>query len=372
LTEQLPFSDGNFRQSMETLKQIMRKILRLFIALAVILITTAAIFMLWQTLNEFRPKPVEEIKIVGEAAAVADTLSFVTYNIGYCGLGAGMDFFYEGGTMVRPGKEEYDRHLGQCIQRLNSFKGNDFIFLQEVDTLAKRSWYSNQLRLITTNLTSYSAAFALNYKSWVPMPLLQPMGLVRAGLLTLSKQVPVSAERHAFSTGYSWPMRLFMLKRCFVETRYKTAHGRDLIIINTHNSAFSDAAGIREKELAQLKEAMEAEYKKGNYVIVGGDWNQNPATFDSTLLLGIYAGKTIRPSIPDSFLPDGWSYAYDPLHSTNRDVNIPYREKITRSTLIDFFIVSPNVEVIRVNTLPTAFEESDHQPVSMLVYLKQN
>jgi hypothetical protein len=115
---------------------------------------------------------------------------------------------------------------------------------------------------------------------------------------------------------------------------------------------------------------MEEEFAKGHYVMIGGDWNQNPTTFDTTLLMHNYLPKLIDPPIPNDFLPIGWKFVYDPLHSTNRDVNIPYTEGINRTTLIDFFVISPNIEPISVQTTATGFSESDHQPVSARVILK--
>jgi endonuclease/exonuclease/phosphatase family metal-dependent hydrolase len=351
-------------------KKIAGKILRFVLWLAITLIIIIIAFFSWQTAREYSPEPVEVISIQDTATEVSDTLTLVTWNIGYCGLGAGMDFFYEGGTMVRPGKETFDQYLGGVTGRLGTFGNPDYIFLQEVDTLAKRSWYANQYRLICNKFPDYHSFFALNYNAWVPMPVLQPMGKVQAGLMLMGKATPVKVERHAFNSGYSWPMSLFMLKRCFLVARYNTGNGRQLVMINTHNSAFGDAAEIREKELSQLKAIMQDEYSKGNYVVIGGDWNQNPAVFDSTAILDNYLVKTIQPLIPPDFLPAGWQYAYDPQYPTNRDVDIPYTEGKTRTTLIDFFVLSPNLGLISVKTTPTGFKESDHQPVTLKIELK--
>ncbi|MFH1120081.1 MAG: hypothetical protein V1775_09660 [Bacteroidota bacterium] len=350
-------------------RKLAGSILRYLSGIIIVLIVIVLSFFVWQIVNEYNPEPVEKISISAASTKIPDTLSLSTFNIGYCGLGAEMDFFYEGGTMVRPGKEQFDQYLSGVMQRIYSFENPDFVLLQEVDTLAKRSWYANQYRLINNKFTQYHSFFALNYSSWVPMPVIQPMGKVKAGLMTLGKALPVDAERHAFYSGYAWPMRMFMLKRCFLLTRYETGGGKQLVLVNTHNSAFGDAAEIREKELAQLKTLMTVEFSKGNYVIIGGDWNQNPAVFDSTAVLNRYLVKTIKPPIPADFLPEGWQYAYDPQHSTNRDVDIPYTEGKTKTTLIDFFVLSPNIRLISAKATPTGFKESDHQPVTIKVVL---
>ncbi len=346
-----------------------RKILRGILGFFLIIVLFVAGFLGWQSINEFNPEPFVNMAIQGEATAVSDTITLTTYNIGYCGLGAEMDFFYEGGTMARPTELQLKKYEKGVIERLRDFNQSDFILLQEVDTLARRTRYSNQVNLINESFPEYKSWFALNYNAWVPMPVTNPMGKVMAGLMTMSRQTPEEVKRISFNAGYSWPMSVFMLKRCFLVTRYKTKQGNDFVLINTHNSAFSDAADIRKVELAQLKSVMEEEFAKGNFVMVGGDWNQNPSTFDTTLLLPNYLPKVIDPPIPNDFLPEGWKFLYDPLHSTNRDVNIPYTEGVTLTTLIDFFVISPNIEPLSVHTTTTGFRESDHQPVSATVVL---
>jgi len=347
-----------------------KKFLRIVLFFIAAVLLFVAGFLSWQTIREFDPEPVIAIPVTGQATFVPDTLTASIYNIGYCGLGAEMDFFYEGGTMARPEKALLEKYENAVIERLRGFSDNDFILLQEVDTLAKRSWHSNQLAKISDSFPEYDIWFALNYKSWVPMPVTNPMGKVRAGLATMSTYTPAKVERIAFKSGYSWPMSLFMLKRCFLVSRFKTNYGNEFVLVNTHNSAFSDAAEIRKTELAQLKELMETEYSKGNFVLIGGDWNQNPPDFDTTLLLPHYLPKVIEPPIPDDYLPDGWHYVYDPLHSTNRNVEIPYTAGITQTTLIDFFVTSPNIELISVKTTDTGFAESDHQPVTIKIVLR--
>jgi endonuclease/exonuclease/phosphatase family metal-dependent hydrolase len=49
---------------------------------------------------------------------------------------------------------------------------------------------------------------------------------------------------------------------------------------------------------------------------------------------------------------------------------MPYQKGKTKTTIIDFYVVSPNVEVKAVHTIATGFKFSDHQPVIMKVTLK--
>ncbi|MFN8134262.1 MAG: hypothetical protein U0Z17_03150 [Bacteroidales bacterium] len=74
--------------------------------------------------------------------------------------------------------------------------------------------------------------------------------------------------------------------------------------------------------------------------------------------------------IPPDFLPHGFTWAYDPKYPTNRNVDTPYTKGRTPTTLIDFFVLSPNITLVSTNTIQTNFEFADHQPVGMVVELK--
>ena len=111
---------------------------------------------------------------------------------------------------------------------------------------------------------------------------------------------------------------------------------------------------------------MSNEYSKGNFVVAGGDWNQNPR---GSQMEKIRTGDKVKeialPFASDIF--DGWQFAFDPGQPTNRDVDRSYQKGITKTTIIDFFVVSPNVNVESVNTIKTGFENSDHQPVVLKI-----
>lgn len=331
-------------------------------------------FMTYSTLSKYKPEKIVVLEIHKPAlksnVVSKDEFNILTWNIGYAGLGKEMDFFYEGGKMIRPTSELNQRYFKNILNELKSADSSDFIFIQEADQHSKRTFYTDEVKGIQDKLNDYYCAFGVNYDvSFVPIPVMEPMGRVKAGQMTLSKMAPDSAWRYATEGSYTWPKRLFLLDRCFVLTRFKLPSGRMLSLINVHNSAFSDAVEARQKELNLLKNLMVGFYLKGNYVIVGGDWNQNPPGFDPKLFVDGNKGYAFE-HVPESFGPEGWSWAMDKTKSTNRNVNEPFVKGQTQTTMIDFFIVSPNVEIVSVKTYPNGFVNSDHQPVAMKVKLK--
>lgn len=141
------------------------------------------------------------------------------------------------------------------------------------------------------------------------------------------------------------------------------------MVVNTHNSTYDKGGILRKSEFLKLHEFIANEFSRGNYVIAGGDWNNNPRGFDPEKIKTGDIVKYIEPPIDTTFLP-GWEFVFDPRSPTNRDVDSPYNKGKTKTTIIDFFVISPNVEIKSVKTIITNFANSDHNPVIMKVALK--
>ena len=66
----------------------------------------------------------------------------------------------------------------------------------------------------------------------------------------------------------------------------------------------------------------------------------------------------------------GWKWGVGTNAPTYRLLNAPYEEGITQVGIIDGFLVSPNLEITRVEVLDQNFLYSDHNPVMMTLKLK--
>ena len=106
---------------------------------------------------------------------------------------------------------------------------------------------------------------------------------------------------------------------------------------------------------------------EGNYVVVGGDWNQCPPDFDKDKFRKETSKDHKQLNILKEFLPDDWKWCYDPDIPTNRKLSAPYDSSSTYTTLIDFFLVSPNLKVEDVKAIDLDFQYSDHQPIFLKV-----
>jgi endonuclease/exonuclease/phosphatase family metal-dependent hydrolase len=361
---------------MKKFRKILRISIKVLLIVALFCIVAFVGFLIYTTARDYKPAPITKLEVVKttqRSEILQSEFLLLTWNIGYCGLGKEMDFFYDGGKYVHPGEEDFQRYLNGVYSFIARYDSVDFILLQEVDANAHRSYYTNQVDLLKEDLPNHASTYACNYKvDFVPLPVTNPMGKVESGLMTFSHFVPAIAQRYAFPLNYAWPMGLFMLDRCFIMERFALPDGKELVILNTHNSAFDDANVMRQYELWMLRGFLLNEYEKGNYVIAGGDWNQNPAGYNDRYLKDKNVKNPQKTTIEKDFLPAGWHWAFDPDYPTNRDVSTKYIPGSTLTQTIDFFVASPNLSVDAVKVIPTGFEFSDHQPVFLKVHLIQD
>jgi len=323
-------------------------------------------FFIWAFVVEYRPNKIELIyENNSTTQIVSDEFDITVWNIGYAGMSEDMDFFMDGGAQTRTTKEQTQINLKHILTTLDTIS-SDFFLLQEVDESSKRSYYINQYAKITKSKPNYFISKAYNFKTkFVPVPVTKPLGKAQSGLATLSYVTPKKVERHAFPSVTPLPNRMFDLKRCFMVSEYKTNNNKKLYIINTHNSAFDSGKG-RKKEMEHLREVLEQLYGHGeSYVIVGGDWNQVPPDYPTEPTTPQYT--TYR--ITNDLLPDDWNVVYDKTVETVRFANKPYEKGQTITSTVDYFIVSPNVEVLEVNVFQLEFKHSDHNPVHLKVRL---
>ena len=351
-----------------------------------LLILALAGMIVFLMITEYKPAPVEDLsgqitdskdsRFLGFSAhqfmsSTTRTLTCLTWNLGYAGLDRELDFFYDGGKMVNPPKEHSERALQGIAGTLAGYDTLDFIFLQEVDFDSKRSFHTNQSGVIGSHLPLHVPVAAVNYDCrFIPVPATDPMGKVKSGIVTFTRSLPAEATRHAYKANFGWPKRLVFLKRCFLVTRFNLENGKQLLMVNLHNSTFDADGALRLSEQAQLQEYLEAEYAKGNFVVAGGDWNMNPRGFAKQSIATGDRVQEILPPLGEGFMP-GWQFAFDPTAPSNRNVDQPYSKGETPTTVIDFFLLSPNVRLAGVKTLDLGFEYSDHNPVLLTFQLSQ-
>jgi endonuclease/exonuclease/phosphatase family metal-dependent hydrolase len=336
--------------------------------IAITVLATTAYF----SFTEFRPPPRLDVEILpATGTQPGQTLTLVSWNIGYASLDAQNDFFADGGTNSRArSKKAVEHNLDNIADKLLEIDA-DVILLQEVDRKADRSHAVMQLAYFQRRFSRFNRSYAENYRvPYVPIPLRRPLGAVASGLLILSRPNPVSALRLALDSEFFWPKRIFYPRRCLLVNSYKLSDGRLLLIVNLHLSAFDPGGILRRRQLRYIKELMAQETAAGNLMILGGDFNNvlpdtpTPEATDGTDDISWLI------SLPRDWTPPGWTWATDKSIPTVRTLGSPLAANKTHFAHIDGFLLSPGIELKAVSALDLGFTNSDHNPVVIEVTIE--
>lgn len=306
------------------------------------------------------------------------TYSAATYNVGFGAYNQKFSFFMDTGKMKdgtkTQGKYGKAKNKAAVLQNtngeINTMKkiNVDFMLFQEIDVDSSRSYHINQVKKMSQNFANYEEIFANNFHSpYLLYPLNDPHGAVQSGLLSLSKYPVEQATRRKYPVSTSFITKFTDLDRCFTVMKIPVTNGHKLILINSHMSAYDKGGKMRVKQLKLLNSVMESEYKKGNYVIVGGDFNH---TFGRKMLthfksqqeipdwVSVLSSKDLAPDIRMVHAKN------ENTVPTCRGTDMPYQKGKTYTTVIDGFLVSKNVQATSEN-INTEFAYADHNPVKL-------
>ena len=367
----------------KALKIVLITILAIVILLVVVVGGYIAYLMLtYNRIADGEPVPIENNLPKTTVLAQGKQYSAATYNIGFGAYTPDYTFFMDEGIMadgtktvgahsVAVSKESVVACTEGVIDQMKSLDP-DFILLQEVDTHSTRSYQVNQKEAFEQAFPNDASAFAVNFHSaFLAYPIPEMHGIVNAGLLNLTDVHVTSAERRSYPVDESFPTKFFDLDRCFLVEHIPVDNGHELVLINSHMSAYDEGGLIRAQQLELLCSVLEKETTEGDYVIVGGDWNHALAGS-----VDIYPSEQQVPPwvsvFDDSVLPKGFSVvAAENIADvpTCRGDDIPYEKGVTYTTTVDGFLVSDNVKATAQN-IDAGFEFSDHNPVVLTFELK--
>lgn len=351
----------------------------IIIILALLLVVGGYVIYLQSNYYRIEDHAVLEVENNGEdVLKTGDTYSVVTYNIGFGAYGPDYSFFMDTGEMKdgtktsgKYGKamslESVEAHTEGALGVIEDLDA-DFYLLQEVDEDADRSYHVNQKEFIKTAMTGYASVFANNFHSaYLFYPFNDPHGAVQAGLLSFSRYQISEAERRSYPVDNSFITKFTDLDRCFAQMRLPVEGGHELVLINSHMSAYDEGGTIRAQQLELLNSVMSEEYAKGNYVIVGGDFNHAMGE-------AVAEGFPTEQKFPDwvavlteDDLADGVRIvrAENELEvPTCRGADIVYTKGVNYTTVVDGFLVTDNIRAAAEN-VDTDFAYSDHNPVKL-------
>lgn len=292
-----------------------------------------------------------------EPGPLTKELNLLTWNLGYAGLGAEAEFVADGGTHLRIADRILPRLWREEIARSLAARSEHALLLQEV---ARPSWANHQTDLraaLRARLAGHSHGYAHEVRLPLPFGYGNEMGCMTFASPKLGGRFEMKRlPGHGRSYFRQYPA--LMLR--FDQT------GAPFTLINAHLSAFDDGARLRARQLAALLELATAEHAVGRHVVIGGDFNYELAPPPRPHTTDLKHMAWLHP-FPQRVLPEGWRIACDPSVPTFRSADKPYVRGENYVGVIDGFIVSPNVEVVRVEGVDLDFRASDHNPVSTTV-----
>lgn len=350
-------------------------ILVVFLSIVGLLIAFVGGVLIFASATTLQVKDKEKMKINGNVTIKIDAsneLHLLTWNTGYGALDEREDCYWDGGKGVYgESKEVVDANITAMKNKVKELDP-DIFFLQELDLDSKRSYYIDEYAsfIDTFKETEYNNTFAKNFKAGlVPLPLYQMTGKVDAGIATFSKYQMTDSERIQLPIPFSWPMKLFNLKRCLLINRMPIeGSDKELVTINLHLEAYDDGEG-KAKQLAMLMGTMQEELNKGNYVIAGGDFNQ---TFSTTNYEKYPKMNDWVCPVIDASKYEDFTFKMDDTHPTCRSLYKIYKDADKTNFqyyMIDGFIVSKNITINHLETIDLDFKNTDHNPVSMKITL---
>lgn len=295
--------------------------------------------------------------------------SILSYNIGFGAYLPDYSFFMDGGKYSLAKDKESVIYSTDGVSEVVDKYNSDFTLLQEIDIDGTRSHHVNQVERITKTMPEQYHVFAMNYhSSFLMYPLHQPHGKNKSGILLSSKYPVTSSIRRSLPISNSFA-KFFDLDRCYSVSRIPVDNKKELVIFNVHLSAYTDDRNVREGQLHMLFEDLRHEYKAGNYVICGGDFNYDLKNTD----LGDEERKSWAYPFPKDSLPKHFRFAIDNftkeeqknMWDTSRNADKPYVAGETYTVTLDGFLHSDNIICNAYENIEMGYCYSDHDPVLM-------
>ena len=359
------------------IKILLKTLLTILIAFLIIVLSYVAyVFIAYYRLPNNLDVDIDKGAKIKEVQ-VDKTYSISTYNIGFGAYDQDFSFFMDGGESSWAKSEESDRACVEGAAEYVKEKLNpDFALWQEVDIDGTRSYHINQYEILKNTFNNFDSAFIQNYDSpFLFYPFNQPHGKNKSGLVMTSSVDMESVLRRKLPVSET-VSRILDLDRCYSITRIPVENGKYLSIFNIHMSAYGGSEEVRQGQIERFTKDFKREYKAGNYVICGGDYNHDLKLQSKDENNKVYWAQYF----PREELPKGFSFCMDGLsdeerenlHDTCRVADEPYEKGKTYVITVDGFIVSDNVECVSYENVDLQYKYSDHDPVYMEFKLKRS
>lgn len=324
-------------------------------------LAVAALLLAFVFLNLSYKQKSGQIRVIGatDLPKAGNEISVTTWNLGYAGLGADSDFIADGGVnYLPPGKSTVLKNLDGIGGQLENLDSDVFIF-QEIARNSPLNYWVDVFAGVKKRFHGWSRIFSPDVHAVMAPSFLR----LDHGLGAFSRLAIVDAERRLLPLEDDRYAGIILRQYLMQVLRLPTKSGGKWTVINIHLAAFDKDGLVRRRQLREVLAFAQEEFGKGNAVIIGGDWNMEFVK-DKFPHRSETKHRFWLQDFPLDVLPAGWTPSFDASTPSVRTLYQPYEEGVNYSTIIDAFVVSPNVETVEVKGYKLQFRFSDHQPVT--------
>jgi hypothetical protein len=313
-------------------------------------------------INRFRRPDHETIEIDSPPeplGQVGDRLGVLTWNIGYGALGKNAEFFMDGGRSMRPSSQGVITHAAHQIGTTLTQSQAHIACIQELAEAGFLTRGVNVRGIVDKALVHTQRFFWVDLKSVLfPRKFRFRHGMGNYASKRVEKQSILSLpDADTLFLGFIRKSYAGLMNTLPIKGSDKS-----WVVINIHLPVYGATAEARLVQLCHLFEVAQHEYERGNFVVIGGDWNMRLCDTDFLHATDLKNLSWVA-DVPHGGIPDGWQIAIDPTVPTVRSLLSAFKKGTTYTTIFDGFVVSPNVTVENVTTRDMDFAFADHQPV---------
>jgi len=336
----------------------MRKIALFFLVDFLLLIVAFVVFYFWGSSTRLPTEEYHrEVPYASDTAEPKDTLTFMTYNLGYL---SGMT----NNLAVRPEREFYADNLRRAEELMVAIDA-DVVGFQEIDYGSQRSYYQQQMDAMAEAGQYAFGVQGVNWdRNYVPFPYWPPsvhFKRMLSGQAVLSKYPVEESQRIVLEKPKNAP---FYYNAFYLDRLVQVAQidiGRSIVVLNVHLEAFdSETRETQARILVDIYQEFAEKYP----VILMGDFNAPPPY--ATEPAKDEAGNVTGEKTIDLFLEAGLQDAIaEVAYMADEQGNFTFPSGAPEVKL-DYIFYDPDVLTpIEGRVVTEAGDISDHLPVLM-------
>ena len=270
-------------------------------------------------------------------------VKIMTYNIGNCLYGRNAN----NNSYMTFSRKKINSNIKGQLSQIKKYDP-DILLLQEIGTSSLSNTLKNIYKKYRIELKKYKSKYYNNYN------ILQ---IFNNGKATFIKKYSQNQKIKIPFKVRGILNNIFCSNKVQILTRIKISDTKkELIIINIHLTAYKKNHIERIKQLNYILDIAKKELDKGNYVVIGGDWNIDLFSETNKLNLPSEIIKKINN--------DNWTM-------NAKGKTLKYEGKLLKDDkTYDGFLTSKNIVVTKLKSYEQ-FDYSDHSPVTMTIKLNE-